>query len=64
MYIENKPISCRVCGSGPWNGQEQQTTNPRTGDIVVECIWICGRCGARFAQGVVQVIKNEKPKKE
>jgi len=63
MYIENKPIHCRVCNAGPYWGQEVRSVDRMTSNIIVECVWKCARCGSRFAEGVVKIIpaaKNEK----
>jgi len=53
--IENRPMGCNYCGSGPWNGRES-TRKERT-ELITECTWVCGRCGMVINQGV---IKREK----
>jgi len=63
MYVENRQMACSRCGAGPFYGKEEQNSDRFTGDITVECVWTCARCGNRFAQGVVKVIKNENQKK-
>jgi ribosomal protein S27AE len=60
--IENRPMHCGVCGAGPWHGRENSYTSRE--EIVVECQWTCGRCGALIANGVISrtpvETKNEK----
>jgi len=56
MEIENRPMHCNLCGSGPYYGRESSSTSAYTGDTVVECTWICANCGRTFANGVVQTI--------
>lgn len=61
--IENRPMNCGVCGAGPWYGRESSQRTRE--EIVVECQWVCGRCNAVFANGIVSrtpITKNENEK--
>jgi len=42
-FIENRPVSCNVCGNYPIYGQENKYKANRV--IVHECRWVCHRCG-------------------
>lgn len=41
--IENRPVTCNVCGAYPIYGREDTYRANRV--IVHECRWVCGRCG-------------------
>lgn len=56
--VENRSISCTNCGAGPFQGREE---TQRVGDeIITECVWICGRCGSKFCNGIISRTKVEK----
>lgn len=42
-YIENRPVSCSSCGHYPIFGRESSA--PTHNGILIECRWICDRCG-------------------
>ena len=41
-FIENRPVTCNVCGAYPIYGQESTYRDRK--DIVRECRWVCSRC--------------------
>jgi hypothetical protein len=41
--VANKPIGCTFCGATV-QGKVNQSTNPKTKQIVKECRWVCSRC--------------------
>lgn len=49
---------CSTCGGGPWYPRTENNTDRITGDIVVEAVWVCGRCGCKFASGIIETIKK------
>lgn len=57
---ENRPMSCTTCGAGPWHGREEDVEDRFTNEVVTECIWLCGRCGNRFAQLELKRVPIEK----
>jgi len=61
QLIENRPIGCLYCGYGPVNGKEESRKDPRTGDIIHECNWVCPRCMrlSRTDSRVEKVVKPE-----
>ena len=58
--VENRPMNCTTCGAGPWHGREEQNLDRYTGEVIVECSWVCGRCGNRFAHEELRRIPAEK----
>jgi len=49
---------CSTCGGGPWEPQIQRQVDRFSGDTIVEAVYCCGRCGSKFANGIVEVIKK------
>lgn len=43
QFIENKPVSCNVCGNYPIHGREETYRANRV--TIHECRWACDRCG-------------------
>lgn len=44
QFIENRPVSCNMCGNYPVHGRED-TYKTREATIH-ECRWTCHRCGS------------------
>ena len=56
-YIENRAVTCGVCGAYPVYGQENAIeTQDKT---LVECRWICGQCGNLVRVDEKAIDKNE-----
>lgn len=56
--IRNTPTTCQICGAGAYG---KETTTPTTGGTIIECVWVCSRCGG-VARRHSEFI--ESPKKE
>lgn len=56
------PMSCHICGAGPW--KPRTDTYQNRGQIVTEATWICGRCNSKFNNGIISTedIKNDQKK--
>ena len=56
VYIQNKPIACPYCGNGIKEGRERKT--PQGNKILVECTWICSRCGMIARRDQKTIVKE------
>ena len=42
-FIENRPVSCNMCGNYPVHGSEDTYRQQKV--TIHECRWVCSRCG-------------------
>ena len=54
---------CTVCGAGPVHPREEQSYDRLARETIIEAVWCCSRCGARFAQGVISRIPDQNEKR-
>jgi hypothetical protein len=54
--------NCSTCGFGPVRPREEQSVDRFTRETIIEAVWICQRCGNRFAQGIVRRIPADEKK--
>jgi hypothetical protein len=65
QFVENRPVNCRACNFGPIHGKESQYKD-RRGNTIVECRWVCHRCGCntRVDEKVIPAQQQPAPKKD
>ena len=52
--INNVPVNCHICGSTAYGRENTYNHHDR---VIIECVWICERCG-----GVAKRHTEEKKK--
>ncbi len=58
--IRNMPIPCRQCRASVI-GREQQVRR-LDGNIVMECVWVCPKCGMTNKRGITKIISTNENK--
>jgi ribosome-binding protein aMBF1 (putative translation factor) len=54
--INNIPVNCHICGSTAYG--KENVTNLAT-KIIIECIWVCQRCGGIAKRHTEEIRKDE-----
>jgi ribosomal protein L37AE/L43A len=56
--------SCNVCGQGGVQPREESYYDRYTQETVTEAVWVCYRCGNRFAGGEISRVKHNESKED
>lgn len=58
QFITNVPISCSRCNSIAY-GRESPIRDAQ-GNLVMECVWRCDKCGSYLKRGITKEIEKKK----